>query len=178
MHNKNNVDLERINFENKPSTVTPINATNLNLLQNNVDELCQTIQDDMALANNINSTSIEGLKGQILWTNPNPTNDLSAGNIILSSADYDVLEFYYNNDLTAPTMNAIKVKKGFGAHMSYMSNGSLRWWARRITYVNDTTFSVPDCILINSEGGSIDNAKCIPLYVVGYKTGLFDEVLE
>ena len=139
---------------------TPINKDNLNIMDKGISE---------------NSKSIEKLKGTILWTNPNPTNDFSTGNITLSSNDYDVLEFYYNNDLTAPTMDVIKIIKGFGAHISYMSNGSLRWWTRRISYVNDTTFSVPDCVLINSDGATVDNGKCIPLYIVGYKNDLFEK---
>ena len=68
MHNKNNVGLEKIIFENKPSTASPINATNLNLLQNNVDELCQTIQDDIAIDTETISTTIEELKESNIYS--------------------------------------------------------------------------------------------------------------
>lgn len=68
MHNKNNVGLKKINFENKPSTASPINATNLNLLQNNVDELCQTIQDDIAIDIDTISKNIEELKESNIYS--------------------------------------------------------------------------------------------------------------
>lgn len=68
MHNKNNVGLEKIIFENKPSTASPVNATNLNLLQNNVDELCQTIQDNIANDTETTSTTIEELKESNIYS--------------------------------------------------------------------------------------------------------------
>lgn len=41
--------MEKINFENYPSTNSPINGTNLNLLQDNVE-------NDIGLLNNLNTT--------------------------------------------------------------------------------------------------------------------------
>lgn len=162
MHNKNNIKLIRIDFENKPSTRTPVNANNLNSLQNNIDELCQTMQDR--------------LQGIMLWTNPNPASEFEAQNITLSSSDYDVLEVYYVDDITTSMMNTVKTKKGYGTNMSYMSDSSMRWWTRKIECVSDNELLISKCTLVIETKPLTDNAKCVPLYVVGYKIGLFNEV--
>ena len=39
--------MQKINFENKPSTVSPINATNLNALQDNVEDAIDEVSDDI-----------------------------------------------------------------------------------------------------------------------------------
>ena len=39
--------MKKINFENKPSTVSPINATNLNALQDNVEDAIDEVSDDI-----------------------------------------------------------------------------------------------------------------------------------
>ncbi len=162
MHNKNNIELERINFENKPSTNTPISATNLNLLQSNINELCQTVQDR--------------LQGTMLWTNPNPASEFETQNITLNSNDYDVLEIYYVDDITTSMMNTVKTKKGYGTNMSYMSDSSIHWWTRKIECVSDNELLISKCTLVLETKPLTDNAKCVPIYVVGYKTGLFNEV--
>lgn len=44
--------MEKINFENKPSTNSPINATNLNLLQDNVENAINEIINSQNLLSN------------------------------------------------------------------------------------------------------------------------------
>ena len=39
--------MQKINFENKPSTNSPINADNLNLLQDNVEDAIDEVSDDI-----------------------------------------------------------------------------------------------------------------------------------
>ena len=39
--------MQKINFENKPSTVSPINATNLNALQDNVEDAIDEVQTNV-----------------------------------------------------------------------------------------------------------------------------------
>ena len=39
--------MQKINFENKPSTNSPINGTNLNLLQDNVEDAIDEVSDDI-----------------------------------------------------------------------------------------------------------------------------------
>ena len=61
--------MNKINFQNLPNTTTPINATNMNLLQTNVE-------------NALNEATI----GTVLWENPNPgdSNGFSGQTVTLS----------------------------------------------------------------------------------------------
>lgn len=43
--------MQKINFEDKPSTTTPIDADNLNLLQDNVEEAINEVQSNLDTAN-------------------------------------------------------------------------------------------------------------------------------
>ncbi len=54
--------MEKINFQDLPSTTTPIDSTNLNLLQQNVE-------DDLGLLENLNTTDKTNLVGAINETN-------------------------------------------------------------------------------------------------------------
>lgn len=42
--------MEKINFENKPNTNTPINATNLNTLQGNVENAIDEVQENLNIS--------------------------------------------------------------------------------------------------------------------------------
>lgn len=67
--------MQKINFQDYPNTTTPINATNLNQLQTNVE-------------NSINNL------GTVLYSNSNGTT----GNVTLndSTSNYSYLEVYYH----------------------------------------------------------------------------------
>ncbi len=152
-----------LQLERSPGTVTEngslFNAKRMNHVEDGIEA---------------SSKTTEGLKGTILWTNPNPASEFETQNITLSSSDYDVLEIYYVDDVTTSMMNTVKTKKGYGTNMSYMSDSSICWWTRKIEYKSDTEFSISNCILVLETKPLIDNAKCVPLFVVGYKTGLFN----
>jgi hypothetical protein len=102
-------------------------------------------------------------QGKILWTNPSPTSDFASQTIILSSDDYDMLEIFYhtfNNQV-----GSSRIFKGKGTRIiTSISNGTV--YMRIIDYVDDTHFFAS-----NIYGGSNGNLK--PLYIIGYKTGLF-----
>ena len=127
---------------------TPINADNLNNIE----------------------TGVSGVIGTILWTNPDPTADFSSQNIALNSSDYDVLEFVWLGIKTLSIVFSERVIKGHGTQFDYFQTTSTNTRAsRRITYVNNTSYTVGDCNISNNSA----NNFCIPLYVIGYKTGLF-----
>ena len=62
--------MEKINFENKPSTNTPINATNLNSLQDNVEiaisENTELINKLIEIGNNSNGSWIKYSNGVMI----------------------------------------------------------------------------------------------------------------
>lgn len=141
------------------------------------------IVDSLNSNSSLNAPSIravnEGLgniKGKILWTNPNPTNEFASQTITLSSDDYDYLEFIFKSDYNDSTKVIISGRtiKGYGIRASYTSITSFRFWSRQINYNSETNYDIGDCMLIASSSGSVSNTNLIPLYVIGYKTGLFD----
>lgn len=92
--------MEKINFENYPSTQTPINGTNLNLLQNNVE-------DDIGLLSNLNTTDKSNLVNAINEANNKTISTIlyenengATGNITLTRnvSNYNSLEIIYGCD--------------------------------------------------------------------------------
>lgn len=55
--------MQKINFENKPSTVSPINATNLNALQDNVEDAIDEVSDDIIFVEYTQNYSLSGGAG-------------------------------------------------------------------------------------------------------------------
>jgi len=115
--------------------------------------------------------------GTILWTNENPTSSYSAQNIILDSSDYDMYEIVYkpyNNQSTA--LNTGKIPKGTGTTLIFNAGNSTNGpyvYRRDITYTNDTTLAAATATEAYASTNAANNNNCIPIYVIGYKTGLF-----
>ena len=133
----------------------------LNSLESNVGELVNTIN---------------GLKGTVLWTNPNPTTSFDEQDITLASDNYDYLIAEFEMDLTAPQSKIEYGLKNNGLECIYNSDTSLRWWARRFNFINLTTFHVKNCVLISYADptqATVANDKCIPIRVIGIKNSVF-----
>lgn len=138
---------------------TPINADNLNHIETGVKD---------------NETSINNITGSILWSNSNPTADFSGQTITLSSSDYDILEFIWKTDSVGNLAFSEKVMKGKGTQFDFFSTAIVgRRWCRRILYVSDTSYSFNDCYKLDSSS-TMENDNCVPLYIIGYKTNLFN----
>lgn len=122
---------------------------------------------------NENKSEINNIKGKILWTNPNPSNlipnDLNIN--ILSDEDYDILGVYYKTANDGVDVEYNQTIKGMNFNIGTIGyNGAgLR---RRITRNSKTSYT------IKQYGGetlsdSATGKYIIPLYIVGYKIGLF-----
>ena len=127
-------------------------------------------------ANHLNQAEnkiLERVNGTILWTNQNPTANFVAQTITLSSSDYDILEFIWRTDLVGNLTFSEKVMKGKGTQFDFFSTAIVgRRWCRRILYVSDTSYSFNNCYKLDTSS-TMENDNCVPLYVIGYKTGLF-----
>lgn len=132
---------------------------------------------------NNNANELTNIMGKILWTNPNPTSDFSAQTITLSSNDYDVLEFVFELGTTGTSSTMTKILKGTNGNVDQIVNlnsgasQSTGVRHRTFKYSSDTSYIFEDCLV--REGGtasvpSVANNYLIPIYVIGYKTGLFD----
>lgn len=109
--------------------------------------------------------------GTILWTNPSPASAFASQTITLSSGDYDVLEIFYSLTYNPTQVKSIKVLKGKNFVLDFYDGYSSKGAIRPVNYTNDTSLSVQ-----NSFYNSTVNSSnyCIPLYIIGYKTGLFN----
>lgn len=112
----------------------------------------------------INGKIIDGWK--LLWTNPNPTTAFSTLTINLNSSDYDIYMILFKNSATGTFINSSIVLKGYGTQLiNSIGSTTIR---RLVDYSSDTQLNVRE-----ATGDYSSTSSIIPIYVVGYKTGLF-----
>lgn len=177
-------------WENAPSTNTPINASNLNkieegIYQNSVKAdqvgdlttLKTTVKNNLVNAINENYDNIDGLVGTILWTNPNPTSNFDGQNVNLSNSDYDVLEIIFDQGAGMNKIFSQKFIKGKGTFLQcdLVAEAGIYFRWRNIIYVNDTEYTIGYGYqqIAGQSSSSQANSAIIPLYIIGYKIGLF-----
>ena len=141
--------MKKINFVNNSEPY--LSAENLNQMQSNVEEI---------------------IKGTLLWQNPNPNNAMVDQAINLNSSEYDFYEVFYKNNKDVNRLKSQKSIKGSGVSIFGLEGSAQgNTYIRDLDYVNDTTMIVGICA---NPGVSYVNDYCIPIYIIGYKTGLFD----
>lgn len=140
--------------------INKVKANDMNEIKDVVNGLIKienTISDEETYACNY----INDLSGKILWTNPNPTTEISSDTqITLSSSDYDYIKIFSRLSLTNNYCFSMDVLKGYGTRLYFGSN------YRAIDRNNNTSFTIKP----SSDGqGNV----MIPQYIIGYKTGIF-----
>lgn len=128
--------------------------------------------------NSIDSAKSE-VNGQILWENPNKSSAFASQTITLSSSDYDVYEIFYYNWTSQKFYSSVKTKKGNNAILQTMILNSNRGYvgARNVYYSSPTSLSFADNYSIiesNAIAVGVTNDWNVPIYIIGYKTGLFE----
>ena len=111
---------------------------------------------------------------KILWTNPSQTSGFTPQEITFSDDDYDCYEIIYQLSLMDTRKKSTgKVPKGSGTEMIFIYNtGSVSMYiSRETTYVSNTKMQIENSY--DSSNGGANNNRCIPIYVIGYNTGLF-----
>jgi hypothetical protein len=154
------------------------------------DKVALNPQPDVADINKVTNNDMNMIKhahndinGTILWSNSNPTQEFESQNITLSSSDYDILEFYFASSISSTNTFTSKAIKGSGTTVFVMINlnedvsqeTGVR--LRNISYISDTSYQIGNGLLRGGSGSSIPtivNNFLIPIYVIGYKTGLFN----
>lgn len=115
-------------------------------------------------------TNISNIKGTILWTNSSPTSDFSSQTITLSSGDYDFLEIIFCSNVQSPnkTFEIRKTIKNYDVTLSTVVQNVNTY---RIVRFTDATHLAVES---GYAGTDVQDRRCAPLYVIGYKTGLFN----
>lgn len=115
-------------------------------------------------------------KGKILWTNLNPTSNFASQTITLDESldNYDMYEVLCLQSTTNPrVLSTGKIPVGHGAFITVVS-GQPRFRPTGTTVSGDT-ISFENCQQLTAIGSStIANEQLIPMYVIGYNTGLFE----
>lgn len=163
------------------STITYSDKSDINVNSSvpSTNKVQATDMNEIKSVVNNNADVTHGLKGTILWTNPNPSSAFGPQNITLSSSDYDFLEIYYYDWIDTKRMMSQKVIKGKNILINaiFYANTNVFMSNRPFTYNSDTSYSVGKCVaLYGSSTFLVDQAinyVCVPLYVIGYKTELF-----
>lgn len=151
--------MEKINFVNKPNTDTPINADNLNLLQDNVEESIDSLE------NNINGT--------ILYEDAEGTIE----NITLSDyvTNYKIIDIFYRDDNYIFASSRLAVINGAWYTINVIQYDSsihqviIR--GKNIQLSNKEIINGNYCALVLSGGGVSPywNNNIVIYKVIGYK---------
>ena len=166
-------------WENLPSTNTPLNADRLNHMEDGIYEASTGTSIEVHNEYSTSTTEpysanyVNTLNGEILWANPNPSTNFASQTITLNSGDYDFYEVIFRQSASIDrAFNSGKLLKGYGTLLNYHSAQA---HYRLINYTTDTSLFVGDGVeLLQYDSTTINNAQCVPLYIIGYKTGLFD----
>lgn len=116
--------------------------------------------DDVYSCNYINSMR------KVLWTNPDPTQEMGAGVLInLSSNDYDELEWVFAYSTTANNAVSVNCLKGMNIHVITMGYNSPTLIRRTISYISDTQYSTNVAKFADADS----NTALIPVEIIGVK---------
>lgn len=116
---------------------------------------------------------------QILWTNSAPSEDFAYQTITLSSSDYDILGIYYYDYKVSKNMQYTQCLKGASFTLNSQLFVSSNYFivSRVFSRTSDTIFTVDNAVGISASSPSmttLHNDQIIPVYIVGYKTDLFN----
>lgn len=141
-----------------------------------ISNLNTTNKTSIVGAINENKENIDGIKGTILWTNSNPSNSFAGQQITLSEniANYDLYEVIfveYAGNLPYGSSGRIPVTHT--TNIGCIANVFVR---RSITAINENKLTFGDGQRCTSFNGNwiTDNVRIIPVYVIGYKLGIFN----
>lgn len=153
------------------STITYSNksAINENADVADINKVKAEDMNEIKTAVNNNATILGGLNGNILWTNANPTSSFPAQAVNVNDNLYDILLWIFKRKNDIDQIVSMITLKEHGCFMTSISStgDTVR---RGVTYSTGTTYNVGN----GTVGASTtDNEWLVPIYVVGYKTGLF-----
>lgn len=118
---------------------------------------------------NNNALILGGLNGHILWANANPTVSFTAQTINVNDSSYDTLLWIFKRKTDIDQLDTIITLKEYGCLMTSVIPGG-ETVRRAITYSAGTTYNVS---YVTIGASTQDDEWLIPMYVIGYKTGLY-----
>lgn len=171
--------MSKITYANKVAINENVEIPNINKItdddMNEIKTVVNNNDNDMITIN----TKLANITGQILWTNSAPSGEFASQTISLSSSDYDEIGIYYYDYRVSKGMQYIRAKKGENIRLTttFWYDSKIYIANRKIDFTTSTSVAIDNATGI--ETGAITtpvvaNDQCIPVYFVGYKTGLFN----
>lgn len=175
-------------WKNLPDTTTPITADALNNIEDGVEYLFEHgAGDSLPVGSELDYdgqvseiptgwTQVSE-KTKILWTNEDPTSNFASQAITLneSLANYDMYEIAFKSATSVNEyITSGRIKTGYGGNIyqGWTTDSGVSGRTRIFQYTSDTTITFGN----GSNGNNTPaNENCIPLYVIGYVTNLFEE---
>ena len=116
------------------------------------------------------------LKGKKIWTNPDLESEFSEQSITIDKfLNYDAYEVIYLYSLGSPyTLSSGKLptsQYGTVLYMIYNATGNNFYTSRNVV-ITENTISFHNAY--DSKDTKVNN-RCVPMYIICYKTGLFSE---
>lgn len=129
-----------------------------------------TSTTDAYSANYVNKT----IKGDILWTNPDPTSNFDSQAVTLSTApNYDAIGVWMYRNISNTELQEIRIKNGTGGDLLFgeLYQNVLYIQGRNFNFTNSTTLNFSSGFLHATNGNTTvsDNTRGIPAFIVGYK---------
>lgn len=155
-------------------------AINENPDISNINKITASDMNSIKAGINANETNINNnytnLGGKIIWTNNAPSSNFSAQTIILNESleNYDFYEIHFLSEIgTNEYLSSGKIKVGYASNVFQgwcSTNTGISGRSRSWQYTSNTQLHFDAAI--KNQTTAISN--CIPLYVIAYKTGIFD----
>lgn len=161
--------LANLETTNKTNLVGAINEVNTKT--GDLSNLETTSKTDLVSA--INEV-LNDVKGTILWTNANPTSDFINQEVNIANLNnYDEIKVIYKNSKTS---SGQKVSDNYRDDVSVVNE--LEFYDGANFYIRNYTLDFANNKIIFQESVipnvAYHNETNIPIYIIGYKTGLFD----
>lgn len=122
--------------------------------------------------------SQEYVNGKLLWANQNPTSAFTSSSINLTTNNCDFFEVIYATNLSETNETASTGRIPFGKRVRlndcFAWGNTMKVVQRVITTSSNTTLTLEAGY--SGVPGSVgaDNSACVPLYVIGYKSGILN----
>ena len=154
-----------------------VSANDLNEIKQVVNQIANLVGDGDNLigASNIIDYLMNRTYGKIIWTNPDPSINFSAQTITLDESldNYDEYEILVlQSTQNSRLMSTGRIPVGHGTIISYNTSSYL--YRPTGSSVSGNTIYFEDAKGVAGTTVTVQNDAVIPMYVIGYKTGIFE----
>lgn len=170
-------------WKDYPDTTTPINSQRLNHIEDGIAAALTSdnITTDMTSTDNNKVPNAKTIRqyvdGTLLWTNSSPTKSFSNQTISLSNLNYDYYKIIFKSKNDEDRWFTIELMANHTTLLTYNADNDsgLYTYLREVTS-NSTGFVFGTARTVRYNSRSNDDERCIPMYIVGYNTGILGSV--